>query len=252
MTLAPERGPDRAWLARECTSLGADAWLRGWPAVSNQGMLIIGSRFRCSSTPVTSHLVTAENGVLKVGDDVSVSFGAAIYCEDRIRIGDGTRFGPYVVLSDTDFHVVGDRLSRPKPRPIEIGRGVKIGARVTILPGVTVGDGATVLAGSTVAGIIAAGSIVSGVPAMVQHRLGHGTENLRALVERIFDLPEAPALSSGPEEIAQWDSFGALRLLLAIEHELEVRLDEAEMTRVKSIADLVAAVERARDKQAKR
>jgi maltose O-acetyltransferase len=103
-----------------------------------------------------------------IGDDVSISYGAAIYCEIRVRIGDGSRLGPYIVLSDSSFHVVGDLLARPKPQPVEIGRGVKIGARVTILPGTIIGDGATVAAGSTVRGTVAAGAVVSGVPAMVQ------------------------------------------------------------------------------------
>jgi maltose O-acetyltransferase len=252
LILPLERKRDQAWLAGKCTSLGKDAWLRGRPAVSNRGRLIIGSRFRCASTPVASHLVTAPRGLLQIGDDVSFSYGAAIYCEAQIRIGDGTRLGPYAVLADTNFHVVGDLLARPEPRPVEIGRGVKIGARVNILPGATIGDGATVAAGSTVRGAVAPGALVTGVPAKVHRPKECTAESLRALVRRIFELSEAPALSSGLAELTRWDSFGALRLLLAIEHELEVRLDEAEMARVKSIADLVAAVERARDKQAKR
>jgi acetyltransferase-like isoleucine patch superfamily enzyme/acyl carrier protein len=248
--VAPERERDQAWLAHECTGLGEDAWLRGRPAVSNRGRLTIGARFRCTSTPVASHFVTAPQGVLEMGDDVSVSYGAAIYCEARVRIGDGTRIGPYVVLSDTDFHVVGDRLARPKPRPVEIGRGVKIGARVTILPGVTIGDGATVVAGSTVAGAVAAGAVVSGVPAMVQGAPARAVEDLRALVTRTLGLSRLPALADGPQQIAEWDSLGALRLLLAVEQELGVSLDEGEMGDVKSVADLVAAVDRVRARQA--
>jgi acetyltransferase-like isoleucine patch superfamily enzyme/acyl carrier protein len=231
---------DQTWLARECTALGEDAWLRGRPAVSNQGRLTIGARFRCASTPVASHLVTTRQGVLEIGDDVSVSHGAAIYCAARVRIGDGTRIGPYVVLADTDFHVVGDRLASPKPRPLEIGRSVKIGARVTILPGVIIGDGATVVAGSTVAGAVAAGAVVSGVPAMVYRPPGGAVEDLQALVARTLGLSLLPELEHGPQQIVEWDSLGSLRLLLAIEAELGVRLDEKVMLGVKRVADLVA------------
>ncbi len=166
--MAPQRELDQAWLTRRCTSLGQGAWLRGRPYVNNLGSLTIGSRFRCAATPVISHLVTIGPGVLVIGNDVSISYGAAIYCEIGILIGDGTRLGPYVVISDSNFHVAGDLLARPAPRPVEIGCGVKIGARVTVLPGTNIGDGATVVAGSTVRGSVGAGAVVSGVPATEQ------------------------------------------------------------------------------------
>jgi acetyltransferase-like isoleucine patch superfamily enzyme/acyl carrier protein len=229
------------WLRGVCTSLGEGASLTGSPKVINEGRLVIGARFRFASTPVRSHLVTYGQGALEIGDDVTISYGAAVYCEAGVRIGSGTRIGPYVSLSDSDFHQVGNRNARPEPRPVEIGRGVKIGARVTILPGARIGDGATVIAGSTVAGTVPAGAVVSGVPALVQRtQAGPASEDLRALVARTLGLASLPSLEDGPAQIPEWDSLGALRLLLAIEAELGVRLDEQAMAGAKRVADLVA------------
>src|SRR5947209_11944291 len=95
----------REWLARgrpaalrECTSVGPGAWLRGRPHVSNAGRMTIGARLRLSSSPVVSHLVTGPEGVLEIGDGVAISFGAAIACYARVRIGDGASIGPYLAL----------------------------------------------------------------------------------------------------------------------------------------------------------
>src|SRR5215469_14315822 len=150
---------------RACDRVGPGARLRGSPVIWNAGRLTIGSGFRLSSLPVVSHLFTGSEGLLEIGDDVVISFGAAIACVSRVRIGAATRIGPLLALADSDFHVVGDRNAVPEPRPVEIGRGVRIGARVTVLPGCSIGDRATVLAGSTVAGAVPTGAVVFGVPA---------------------------------------------------------------------------------------
>lgn len=232
---------DVAWLRTVCTQVGREPRMFGRPAVRNEGRMILGDRVRLSSRPVASHLVTAENGVLEIGDDVSISFGAAIYCEASVRVGAGTRIGPYVSLADSDFHVVGDRNARPPSKPVLIGRGVRIGARVTVLAGSTIGDGATIAAGSTVAGVVAAGADVAGVPALPRRTSAGGTagEDLRALVARTLGLATLPALDDGPSRIPEWDSLGALRLLLAIEANLGIRLDERAMAEAKSVADLI-------------
>ena len=47
----------------------------------------------------------------------------------------------------------------------------------------------------------------------------------------------------GPDDFAAWDSLGSLRLLLAIEDEFGLRLAEQEMVRVRTVADLAAAVQ---------
>src|SRR5260370_20104816 len=131
-----------SWLSG-CTAVGPEARLRARPVVTNQGRLTIGARFQLSSVPVVSHLYTAPEGALEIGDGVTISFGAAIACLSRVRIGSNTRIGPYLALSDSDFHVVGDRNAKPEARPVEIGCGVRIGARVTVLSGCRIRDRVT-------------------------------------------------------------------------------------------------------------
>jgi acetyltransferase-like isoleucine patch superfamily enzyme/acyl carrier protein len=232
---------------RDCTSLGPGAVLRGRPYILNQGRMIIGARLRLSSSPVVSHLVTEHRGVLEIGDDVVISFGAGISCHERVLIGDGTCIGAFLTLADSDFHVVGNRTASPEPRPVEIGRRVRIGARVTVLPGSIVGDGAIIAAGSTVAGTIAAGEHVAGVPARTARAHGGAgssptADTVRSLVARVLGLPRLPELSDGPAQIPEWDSLGALRLLLALEEEFGVRVADEKILLARRVADLAALV----------
>jgi len=239
-----------AWL-RGCNGVGLGADLCGRPYIKNEGVTRIGTGFRLSSRPVVSHLVTGPQGRLEIGDRVAIDYGAAIACLSSVRIGDGTRIGPFCVLADSDFHVVGDRDKTPEPRPVQIGDRVQIGARVTIVPGTSIGDGAIVCAHSVVGGVVSAGTVVSGVPARIrvdERSVLTGASDLERipdLVRRILGLRYMPALTHGPDDFAEWDSLGSLRLLLAIEDELGLRLAEHDMLRVHTVADLVAAVQRA-------
>src|SRR6185436_3436705 len=236
------------WL-RKCNQVGPGVQLDGRPYVWNEGRIRLGPGVQLSSRPVVSHLVTGPKGAIEISEGVFIGYGAAIASQGQIRIGAGTRIGPFVVLADTDFHVVGDRLSAPEARPVVIGRDVQIGPRVTILPGSTIGDGARVCAGSTVAGVVAAGTTVAGVPARVGGAADGAAsraslpERVQGAVARALGLPSPPPLSHGPGEIPQWDSLGALRLLLVVEDDFGIRLGEQDMVRVRKVGDLVSVVE---------
>jgi acetyltransferase-like isoleucine patch superfamily enzyme/acyl carrier protein len=244
-----EQGKSAAWL-RACTKVGAGPELHGRPVVVNQGRMDIGAHFHLASLPVVSHLMTGPRGELVIGDHVTIAFGAAVSCQARIRIGSGTRIAPFLVVADSDFHAVGNRHAVPEPRPVEIGRDVQIGARVTVLPGSRIGDGARVQAGSTVAGVVAAGAVVAGVPARVGGLASPGrggtesiAERVQSIVGRALGLVTPPAIGDGPGQIPQWDSLGALRILLAMEDEFAIRLSERDIVCVRRIADLVSIVE---------
>jgi acetyltransferase-like isoleucine patch superfamily enzyme/acyl carrier protein len=250
------------WL-RACARVGEDPAIDGKPTLFavNGGRIEVGDRFHLSSRPVPSHLVSW--GVLRIGDDVSIGHGSAIAASVSVSIGDRTRIAPFFVLMDTDFH--GERARagvQPTTRtamgadsgfaPVQIGTDVHIAAHVTVLRGASIGDGATIASGSVVNGRIPPGVLAGGVPARV---LGDpsepegadppGTEVL-AIVTRVFGLSTPPDPRSGPDEIAQWDSLGALKLLLSVEEALGVSLAQDVVAGIRSVADLQTAVEDAR------
>lgn len=233
-------------LAR-CTTVGARPIVTGVPHIDNSGRLDVGSDVVLASQPLPSHLVVSAGGDLTIGDRVRIGFGAAISCQQRVRIGDDTLLGPYVSLADSDFHVVGDRAASPEPRPVEIGRRVRIGARVMVLPGTTIGDDVEVAAGSVVGGTVPAGSRVAGVPArsiVAADAVDSAStaDVVLELVQRTLALPEIPALEQARDGIAEWDSLGALRILIALEEDLGVRLGEEDVLGARRISDLVDAV----------
>jgi acetyltransferase-like isoleucine patch superfamily enzyme/acyl carrier protein len=229
-----------------CTSVGARPVVTGAPHIANGGRIEVGADVVLASQPLPSHLVVSAGGDLTIGDRVRIGFGAAISCQQRVRIGDDTFLGPYVSLADSDFHVVGDRAASPEPRPVDIGRRVRIGARVMILPGTTIGDDVEVAAGSVVGGTVPAGSRVAGVPARpiaaADDSGGSTADVVLALVQRTLALPDLPVLEQARDEIAEWDSLGALRILIALEEDLGVRLGEEEVLGARRVTDLVDAV----------
>lgn len=235
------------WL-RRADRVGGGTQLEGRPSISNAGQLIIGARLRLVSVPVQSHLVVARGGELVIGDDVAIGHGAAIAAHARIRIGPGTRIGPFVSISDTDFHVAGQRDAEPQKTPVDIGRDVRIGSRVTILRGAVIGDGARVLAGSVVSGDVAPGSTVGGVPARPTGIADVAVDlavpdGVAATVALALGLEAPPALSTALADIEGWDSLGALRLLLGLEERFGVTLDDRGVPKARRVSDLVTIVE---------
>jgi acetyltransferase-like isoleucine patch superfamily enzyme len=154
----------RVWL-RECARVGPGAVLEGRPIVFGGARIRIGARFYLSSLASPSHLVAGPEGELEIGDDVALGHGAAVAAYKSVRIGSGTRIGPYLILLDTDFHAVTDRHAPGKTGAIAIGPRVRIGSHVTILRGTEIGEGAVLGAGSVVSGRVPPGAHFFGVPA---------------------------------------------------------------------------------------
>lgn len=232
------------WLLRCATELGDDLWVSGRPFLRNFGFLRIGSGFKFGSSPGQSHIVVERAGRMVIGNDVTISFGAAIHCRQAVNLGDGCQIGPFVVIHDSDFHVVGQREARAEPLPIVIGNRVHLGARVTIMRGTTIGEGATVLGGSVVSGQIEPGSVVGGVPARPVSELATGgSTDLREFVMRVLGLETLPGFDDGPDQIPAWDSLGSLKLLLALEDAYQVTVREDAMNKVHSIGALALMLE---------
>jgi acetyltransferase-like isoleucine patch superfamily enzyme/acyl carrier protein len=224
----------------------------GAPVVQNLGQMVVGDALTLVSTPVASHLITGVHGSLHVGSRVTIAHGAAIAAHAHVEIGDDVRIGPYVMIMDTDFHDVKDRERAGEARPIVVARGARIGARVTILPGAIIGEHARVAAGSVVSGTVAAGAVVSGVPARevtataaARGMDGMALERIPELVQRTLGLPSLPDLSSGPDDLAGWDSLGMLNILLTLEDAFGVRLEQSDLLGVRCVRDLAAVVRNA-------
>jgi acetyltransferase-like isoleucine patch superfamily enzyme/acyl carrier protein len=226
--------------------VGDGVRLEGRPQLVNLGRINFGDRFLLSSQPVQSHIVAMPGSLIDIGDDVFISYGAAITAQREVRIGHDTKIGPFVVILDGDFHRPGDRNAAGEVAPVRIGAGVIVGTRVTILRGATLGDGARILSGSMVAGEVPCGATVGGVPARpVNDGDGGDGMDLRDLVQRVLGLAERPPYTAGPRDIAQWDSLGTLRLLLAIEDTYAITVAAEEIQSARTVAALTEIVNRA-------
>jgi maltose O-acetyltransferase len=239
------------WLSR-CNAVGARPFLRGAPFIYTEGRIVIGDDFAMSSTPVQSHLFVT--GSLAIGDRVQIGAGAAISCMGTVEIADDAKIGAFVILLDSNFHETGDFAAKAVPKPIRIGKGARVGHRTVILPGSTIGDGAVVRPGSVVSGDVPAGATVEGNPARIVGADGSageapaaGAEDIPQLVMRVLGLPKVPDVSAGPEQIPQWDSLGALRILVAVEESFGVAVGDEQLRTARSIRELMAHVERAMD-----
>lgn len=239
------------WRLRLADRVGPGSQVAGRPYIVNQGSIEIGSGFQLSSHPVQSHLVALGGGALTIGDRVHISYGAAVAAMKNVTIGDDVRIGPFVVIMDGDFHDIADRDAPGEMSPVIIGANVTVGARVTILRGSVIGAGAELLSGCVVSGPIAAGAIVGGVPARpLQMAKGDQETDIASLVAEVLGLDAPPGPDDGPEQIAQWDSLGSLRLLLAVEDAFGVTLGERDLKEIRSVAGLQAFIVRARESAA--
>jgi acetyltransferase-like isoleucine patch superfamily enzyme len=242
----------RRWL-RACTSVGEEPNLTGKPTVeSHGGQLCIGYRFRLGSRPVASHLVAGPGAVLRIGNDVSIGYGAAITAIQRVLIGDGTRIGPFVIIMDTNFHgSSGDQSIQHDTRPVTIGDSCRIGSRVTIARGVTIGDGAEILAGSVVSSAIPPGVCAAGGRARIIGRAGDvgsrwdsAAAALPDMLMASLGLESPPDLNSSQIPTHLWTTR-MQGVLSAIEDGLGVVLDRAAAREIETFADLASAVQSA-------
>ncbi|HEY0779491.1 MAG TPA: hypothetical protein VGD56_16105 [Gemmatirosa sp.] len=236
-----------------CQRVGRGARVRGRLTVENLGVITVGHALVLNAAPVPTHLVTGPGATLDIGDRVTIGHGVGITAHERVTIGDDVVVGPFAMILDTDFHVVGDRGGRPECAPIYIGDRVSIGAHVTILRGAVIGDGASVAPGSVVAGHVPAGARVSGNPArpvgttsvddMVESLGGSDVADaVPAVVARTLGLAAAPGLDDACASIPGWDSLGMLNVLLSLEAAFDVELQPDAIVGVRRVQDLIDVV----------
>lgn len=118
--------------------------------------------------------VHSEAGEIVIEAGVSASGPLVVTAVRPLRIGADTLFGPNVLVTD---HYHGDprdpdhRVAPPSrrplhsPGPVEIGKGVQLGANAVVLSPAEIGDGAIVAANAVVKGAIRPASIHIGIAA---------------------------------------------------------------------------------------
>lgn len=103
------------------------------------------------------------------GKNVYANFGLTMVDDTHIYVGDGTMFGPNVVLA-TAGHPILPELREKQYQfnmPIHIGKNCWFGAGVLVMPGVTIGDNSVIGAGSVVTKDIPANVVAVGNPCRV-------------------------------------------------------------------------------------
>lgn len=236
------------WL-RRCR-VGRSPRLVGRPLIVAAGTIEIGDDFELRSLPIRSHLVAQKGSTLRIGNGVHIGAGAAVSCDIRIDIGDGTSIGAFGMIMDSDFHVAGNLGAIAEPKPIHIGAGARLGHRVIVLAGARIGEGATVHANSVISGVVRPFAVVAGNPARELSSAPAADDDssdvrsaLLSLIQRVLVLDAPPSLNDGPERIDAWDSLGSLRLIVAVEERFEITLTEDELKSTRSIADLAQRIE---------
>lgn len=108
------------------------------------------------------------------GKNVYANFGLTLVDDTHIYVGDGTMFGPNVIVATAGHPILPELRERAYQynASIRIGSNCWIGAGAIILPGVTVGDGTVIGAGSVVTKDIPSGVVAVGNPCRVMREIG--------------------------------------------------------------------------------
>jgi acetyltransferase-like isoleucine patch superfamily enzyme len=103
-----------------------------------------------------------------IGDYCLISPGVRISAAKSIRIGDNSMLAANVIISDSDWHGIYNRV-RPFrcTKPVIIENNVWLGERVIVTKGVTIGENSVIGAGSVVTKNIPANSVAAGNPARI-------------------------------------------------------------------------------------
>lgn len=127
--------------------------------VSKKGRLQVGNKFR---TRRNVEINVRDNANIIIGDNVFLNTGCILTARNKIIIGNGTIFGPNVVVYDNDHSIENGKVKDNEyvAESVHIGNNVWIGANVTILKGCCIEDNAVIAAGSIVKGVVEEGMIM--------------------------------------------------------------------------------------------
>jgi galactoside O-acetyltransferase len=108
------------------------------------------------------------------GNNVYANFNLTLVDDTHIYVGDGTMFGPNVVIATAGHPILPQLRERVGQfnMPVHIGKNCWLGAGVIVLPGVSIGDNTVVGAGSVVTKDIPANVVAVGSPCRVLREIG--------------------------------------------------------------------------------
>ena len=153
--------------------------IRGNIMLINSGSVTMGKNVIINSSKykniiggdTRTSIVVRKSGNLTIGNNVKIS-NSAIYCTDKISIGENVMIGGSTKIWDTDFHPLNPQERNTNPnegfnsRPIIIEDNVFIGGFSIILKGVTIGKNSIIGASSVVSKNVPSNEIWGGNPAM--------------------------------------------------------------------------------------
>jgi acetyltransferase-like isoleucine patch superfamily enzyme len=148
----------------------------------DRSSIVIGNNCLIEGTLTTY----TQEGKISIGSKVFVGKGTLIGCAGKIEIGDNVLISFDCLIQDNDTHslIASDRSndvvewmkgkkdwSKIKPKQIQIGNNVWIGAKCIILKGVQIGENAVIGAGSVVTKNVESNTVVAGNPAVLIKRI---------------------------------------------------------------------------------
>jgi acetyltransferase-like isoleucine patch superfamily enzyme len=166
-----------AWLKINKVSYST-VTLNGFLLLYNKGSVVFGKNLKINSHPfkniiggdTRSSIIVKKKASLQIGENFRMS-NSAIYCAEKITIGNNVMIGGSCRIWDTDFHPLNfkSRMENPNEdystKPIVIGNNAFIGGFSIILKGVDIGEGSIIGAGSVVSKSVPPGEVWAGNPA---------------------------------------------------------------------------------------
>ncbi len=253
-----------------CNKIGKYPRTRRRPYIENAGRIIIGNDVNINSKNVQTDFVTGHNGLIEIGNDVSINFGVSLVAENWIKLGDRIRLGPYVMIQDTDRHIPGERHKWAEGEPVLIEDDVWLASRVIVLKGAHIGRGSVIAAGSVVTGFIPPYVVAAGMPAKVvrylkapEDAINHKRElnsDLHGLNKAVYRRTVKIFRKHFPhinEKIAEsvysftsideWDSTSHMIFIHALEEEFEITFQKADMTRLSNMEKISRLIQKKHD-----
>jgi acetyltransferase-like isoleucine patch superfamily enzyme len=157
---------------RKLTSMEIGVGVLGLaPVIHNRGAIRLGNDVTLEARTRRIFFNVWPGGELTLGHGVVVNDGVRFDCACSVGVGDRGLIGYGVVISDSHFRGVYDRVMRLNGRPVVLEDAVWVAANAMILPGVTVGQGSVVAGGAVVREDVPPFTVVAGNPACVVRSL---------------------------------------------------------------------------------